>query len=90
MPAIETRLLYLDHIEARGIDLFREACECDVEGIVAKWASGTYITDGRPTSWLKIKNSEYTQGEGRHELFERRTVEGASRRHAVAPHLALR
>ena len=90
MPTIETRLMYLDHIEQRGCDLFRVACEQDVEGIVAKWAHGMYRTDGRATSWLKIKNPEYTQGEGRHELFERRTVEGASRRHAVTPQLALR
>jgi bifunctional non-homologous end joining protein LigD len=82
MPMIETRLLYLDHLRERGGDLFRAACERDLEGIVAKWASGTYRTDGRATSWLKIKNPEYSQGEGRHELFERRRsdYEGRGRR----------
>ena len=60
MPAIECRLLYLDHIERRGCDLFRVAYERDLEGIVAKWARGAYRTDGRATSWLKIKNREYT------------------------------
>ena len=55
MPTIETRLLYLDHIERRGCDLFHVACERDLEGIVANWAHGTYGTDGRLTSWLKIK-----------------------------------
>ena len=27
MPAVERRLLYLDHIQERGIDLFRAACK---------------------------------------------------------------
>jgi bifunctional non-homologous end joining protein LigD len=72
MPTIECRLLYLDHLEALGCDLFRVACERDLEGIVAKWAGGTYRTDGRATSWLKIKHPEYTQMRDRHELFARR------------------
>jgi ATP-dependent DNA ligase len=33
IPAIEYRLLY-------GRDLFRMACESDLEGIVAEWARG--------------------------------------------------
>lgn len=45
------------------------ACERDLEGIVGKWARGTYRTDGRATSWLKIKNRDYTQMRDRHELF---------------------
>ena len=32
----------------------------------------TYQCDGRGTSWLKIKNPEYSQAEGRHDLFEAR------------------
>jgi len=30
----------------RGRDLFRVACERDLEGIVGKWAHGTYQTTG--------------------------------------------
>ena len=56
MPTVECRLLYLDHLETRGVDLFRAVCERDMEGIVGKWAAGTYRTGGRATSWLKIKN----------------------------------
>jgi hypothetical protein len=37
--------------------------------IVAKWARGIYQCDGRGTSWLKIKNPEYSSMEGRHEVF---------------------
>ena len=70
MPKVES-LRYLDHIESRGVDLFRAACERDLEGVVGKWARGSYLSDPRATSWVKIKNASYSQIEGRHELFER-------------------
>jgi ATP-dependent DNA ligase len=69
MPRLEWRAL---HIRERGIGLFRAACERDLEGVVAKWTKGAYRTDGRLTSWLTIKNPEYTQMIDRHELFESR------------------
>jgi bifunctional non-homologous end joining protein LigD len=69
-PKAETRLLYLDSIAERGRDLYRAACALDLEGVVGKWATGTYHTDGHCTSWVKIKNPECSQIEGRHELFE--------------------
>lgn len=91
MPTVESRVLFLDSIAQRGCDLFRVACERDLEGIVAKWASGSYTTDGRSTSWLKMKNPTYSQAKGRHELFDRRTIEGGTRRRSAAhPLLALR
>lgn len=91
MPAVECRLLYLDHLEARGVDLFRVACERDLEGIVGKWAEGTYRTDGRATSWLKIKNRDYTQMVDRHELFaDRHRHEGRPRPKASRVDLVLR
>ena len=71
MPPIESRLMFLDAIRARGTRLYELACERDLEGIVAKWARGTYQCDGRGTSWLKIKNLDYSQMEGRHELLLR-------------------
>lgn len=80
MPRYESRLRYVDHIAERGRDLYALACAHDAEGIVAKLARGTYHTDGATTSWLKIKNPDYSQMAGRHELFEGR---GGSRR---APH----
>jgi bifunctional non-homologous end joining protein LigD len=70
MPRVSSRLLYVDGIAARGPDLYRLACERDLEGIVAKWSRGTYQCDGRGTSWLKIKNPDYSQMDGRRELFE--------------------
>jgi len=54
--------------------------ERDLEGIVAKWTLGTYQTEGRRTSWLKIKNPEYTQIRDRHELFQTRSHHAEGRR----------
>jgi len=60
------------------------ACARDLEGIVAKWAHSTYCTDGRATSWTKIKNTQYTQMRDRHELFAAR-LETTARRHLLPP-----
>ena len=79
MPKIDSRVLYSDHIAERGRDLFRAACSRDLEGIVGKYAGGIYQSEGRSTSWLKIKNPGYSQLEGRHELFEER-LSGPTRR----------
>jgi hypothetical protein len=64
----------LDHIGRRGLDLFRAACERDLEVRGGKWATDSYVSDGRSTSWLKIKNPNYEQIGERHELFEARTT----------------
>ena len=72
MPKMEGRLRYLDGVQECGTDLFRLICKRDLEGIVAKWERGTYQTDMSRTSWLKIKNPEYSQIIGRRELFEQR------------------
>ncbi len=89
MPAVGCRVLFLDSISATGRDLFRVACERDLEGIVAKWAHGMYQTDASRTSWLKIKNPAYSQMVDRHELFTPRHI---SRTHRMpgAPRLELR
>jgi len=55
------------YVEARGVDLFKEVCERNLEGVVAKRKTGTYAT---VSGWLKIKNPTYTQSEQRYELFE--------------------
>jgi ATP-dependent DNA ligase len=70
---VRTRLLYVDHVEARGRDFFEIACAHGLEGIMGKLASGRYHADGASTNWCKIKNLAYTQMTARHELFERRT-----------------
>jgi ATP-dependent DNA ligase len=83
MPRIESRLLYLGHVAGRGVDLYREVCRRDLEGIVAKWRFGRYHSDGITTTWFKVKNPQYSQGIDRSDLF-------ASRRSMFAPTRAAR
>jgi bifunctional non-homologous end joining protein LigD len=54
------------YVEERGTALFEEVCQRDLEGIVAKPKNSAYSVNGR---WLKIKNANYSQAEGRHEMF---------------------
>jgi ATP-dependent DNA ligase len=37
-----------------GQGFFSNACEFDLEGIVAKWKDGRYVADNRRSSWVKI------------------------------------
>jgi ATP-dependent DNA ligase len=69
VPKRSERLLYCDHIEDRGEELFRLACEHDLEGLVAKHRNAPYLPD--QATWLKIRNHSYSQWVGRAELFER-------------------
>jgi ATP-dependent DNA ligase len=85
MPRVESRLMFLDPIERRGRRLFELACERDLEGVVAKFAHGSYRCDGRSTSWLKIKNPQYSQMEGRYELFERKRIPWDAPRSGTKP-----
>ena len=71
VPRHGSRVLYADHVEGRGKDLFRLVCDADLEGVVAKWKRGAYMPDDR-TSWVKIKNPNYTQVIGRDNMFEKR------------------
>lgn len=64
-------MLRVQHVDGvHGPALFQLACALDLEGVVGKWAAGTYRSDGASTSWLKVKNSSYSQIEGRTEFFE--------------------
>jgi bifunctional non-homologous end joining protein LigD len=65
-----SRLRYLDHVERSGCELFRLTCERNLEGIIAKPIMSIYDTAKRKSSWTKIKNPDYSQVEGREELFE--------------------
>ena len=55
-------------VEGRGCELFELMCAHDLEGIIAKRLADPYEPRVR---WLKIKNPDYTQKEGRRELFNR-------------------
>jgi bifunctional non-homologous end joining protein LigD len=70
IPLRGERLLYCDHVEAAGQELFDFVCKRDLEGIVAKRKYDPYLMDGS-AAWLKIRNREYSQWIGREELFQR-------------------
>src|SRR5438093_3773893 len=68
-------LKYTEYIDGCGTALFQRICELDLEGIVAKQKSGPYVTERERSTWFKILNREYSQMQGREELF-------ASERHS--------
>jgi ATP-dependent DNA ligase len=66
------RMFYLDHVEADGCLLFEQVLKMDLEGIVCKRKDSPYKATEKPSRyWIKVKNSQYSQLEGREELFER-------------------
>jgi len=68
----ETSLLkYAAQVDGSGTALFEHVCRLDLEGIVAKQKSAPYISSREETTWMKILNPNYSQREGREELFER-------------------
>src|SRR5688572_29747377 len=42
LPSRSAHLLYVDHTRGSGIELYRLACQLDLEGIVAKRADSIY------------------------------------------------
>src|SRR5438093_12888535 len=60
-----SRILYVDHIEARGKNFFGKVCELDLEGIVAKRRDSVYrVTEKGSPHWIKIKNPNYRRRKG--------------------------
>jgi len=53
-------------VAGRGRELFELMCSNDLEGIVAKRLDDPYEPRVR---WLKIRNGDYSQKEGRGDLF---------------------
>ena len=67
-----SRILYLDHVDGDGRLLFEQIVRMDLEGIVCKRKDSPYKVTEKPSrSWIKVKNSRYSQLEGWEELFER-------------------
>jgi bifunctional non-homologous end joining protein LigD len=60
-------ILYAQHVESFGRRLFEVVQQRDLEGIVAKRKDSAYGLD-----WFKVRNPNYSQYEGRRELFEKR------------------
>jgi len=67
----QSLLRYADHLDGFGTALFKRVRKLDLEGIVAKQKSAPYVTTREESTWVKVLNPNYTQREGREELFER-------------------
>jgi bifunctional non-homologous end joining protein LigD len=72
LPRESKHILYVDHVEGSDRMLFEAAKALDLEGIVAKLVDSRYTVGTGQSPWIKIKNPDYTQKLGRHELFDRR------------------
>jgi bifunctional non-homologous end joining protein LigD len=67
MPARSSIISEPVSVIGRGCELFELMCANDLEGVVAKRLADPYEPRVR---WLKIKNPDYTQKEGRGDLFD--------------------
>jgi hypothetical protein len=55
--------------------LFEQIVKIDLESIVCKRKDSPYKVTEKPSPhWIKVKNSRYSQAEGREELFEERRI----------------
>jgi bifunctional non-homologous end joining protein LigD len=52
--AADARVRYVEHLEGRGEEFFRQTCAFDLEGAIAKRADSPY-RPGRGRDWLKVK-----------------------------------
>jgi bifunctional non-homologous end joining protein LigD len=69
-------LFVADHVVGRGVDFFRAVCERDCEGIVAKLAASPYrLLKGKRSPWIKVRNANYSQMDGRFDAFAKRRRE---------------
>jgi bifunctional non-homologous end joining protein LigD len=66
IPANDSHLLYVEHLEGDGRRFFELVCEQDLEGIICKPKTSPY-----PFTWIKVKNPNYSQATGRGEMFDR-------------------
>ena len=71
LPKGSAHVLYVDHMRGSGTKLYHVACQMDLEGIVAKRADSPYEENWSDPHWAKIKNPNYSQKEGRTDLFKR-------------------
>src|SRR6059036_176449 len=51
-PAISP-LKYTEYIDGSGTALFQRICDLDLEGIIAKYKSGPYVTERENSTWFK-------------------------------------
>jgi hypothetical protein len=61
IPSVPTRLLYVDHLEARGRDFFEVACAHDLESIVPSSRAVVTMRTARPRSHSRCAHRVYPQ-----------------------------
>ncbi len=49
-----SQIVYADHIQGSGMEVFNHACRLDLEGIISKQAESHYL-QRRSRNWLKVK-----------------------------------
>jgi bifunctional non-homologous end joining protein LigD len=76
LPSHSSHVLYVDHTIKDGQWLYQCACQLDLEGIVAKHGASPYQGKRSIHTWIKIKNPDYTQKQGRGEWFDRLRKKG--------------
>lgn len=59
-----TRVLYAEHIDARGEDMFERVCDLDLEGSWPTTAGAFYTGASEESTWFKIRNPRYSRGRG--------------------------
>jgi len=90
VPSAPSRVLFSDHIDEHGDQLFEFACQHDLDGIVAKWKHGSYLPNSDATTWIKIKNPLYSQGiapPDRRKLHEEKPKKAARKVRLLEPEL---
>jgi bifunctional non-homologous end joining protein LigD len=66
------RVMFVDYKEGTGTALYARMCERDMEGIVGKPRYSPYLGSTGDTTWIKVKNPNYSKAAGRAELLEHR------------------
>jgi len=61
LPARSPHVLHVDHTREAGTDLYKVACQLDLERIVAKRIDSRYEETGAIGQWIKIHNPSNRQ-----------------------------
>ena len=63
------RVMFVDYKEGSGTALYSRMCEHDMEGIVGKPRYSQYSSSAGGTTWIKVRNPNYSNVEGRATVF---------------------
>jgi hypothetical protein len=69
LPEPPSPILYTSHLDGNGVQLFKAACDYDLEGLIAKRKHVPFESDDLSAAWIKIKNPLCSQIHGGSNLF---------------------